>query len=83
MAQSQFSYERLHVHADIQQFHTTTEEHVAAWDQVHAVVDQFNRASEGVLVSLAEASRAFEATKGYQFHESLGLALTQDVPGAV
>ena len=58
MTHSQFSYEKLHVHADMLQFLHAAEEHVSAWDPVHAVVDQFERASEGFLVSLAEASRA-------------------------
>lgn len=58
MAHSLFSYEKLHVHADMLQFLHAAEEHVSAWDPVHAVVDQFERASEGFLVSMAEASRA-------------------------
>lgn len=58
MKHCEFSFERLHVHSDLLQFLSTAEEHVLAWDPVHAVVDQFMRASEGAVVTLAEASRA-------------------------
>ena len=54
MTHSQFSYEQLHVHADMLQFLGEAEEHVSAWDPVHAVVDQFERASEGAWLKPAE-----------------------------
>jgi four helix bundle protein len=60
MNHGEFSFERLHVHSDLLRFLSTAEEHVFAWDPVQAVVDQFTRASEGAVVTLAEASRAHQ-----------------------
>ncbi len=76
MTHSQFSYERLHVHTDMIEFLCAAEEHVSAWEPIHAVVDQFERASEGFLVSLAEASRAHAlGTKTAAVDCSLGSVL--------
>ena len=76
MSRSQFSYERLDVHADILRFLAAAEVHVSAWDRVHAVVDHFYRASEGILLSLAEASRAHQlGAKTVAIDYSLGSVL--------
>ncbi len=58
MPSSQFSYERLRVHAQMLEFITASEGIVSAWDPIHSVVDQFERASESALLNLAEASRS-------------------------
>ena len=57
-AHNRFSYERLHVHEDILQFLAGTNELATTWDNVHAVVDHLDRASESILVNLAEGCRA-------------------------
>ena len=54
---SKFSFQNLRVYNSLTHFIASSEETVSTWDKVHAIVDHFQRASEGAVACLAEACR--------------------------
>ena len=58
MSGDRFSYQKLRVYEDMIRSISFAEDIATRWDRVHAITDHFTRASEGVLVCLAEACRA-------------------------
>jgi len=54
---NKFSFQNLRVYNDLTRFIASSEEVVSDWDKAHAIVDHFQRASEGAIVCLAEACR--------------------------
>jgi len=53
----QLNHEKLYVYREALQLLTEANELVCAWPKIHAISDHYSRASEGILLSLAEASR--------------------------
>ena len=57
MTEDKFSYQNLRVYEDMIRCFSFAEAVISGWEPIHAIVDHFNRASEGALVCLAEACR--------------------------
>ncbi len=71
-----FSYQDLRVYQDLLRSISLAQEIAARWDSVHAIVDHFDRASEGALVCLAEACRTRQAaSRSESIDYSLGSTL--------
>jgi four helix bundle protein len=58
---SKLNHENLYVYSAILQFLAEADVHVCSWGRIHAISDHYNRVSEGILLSLAEASRSQRA----------------------
>jgi four helix bundle protein len=76
MPDDRFSYQNLRVYQDLLRSISSAQEIASRWDSVHAIVDHFDRASEGALVCLAEACRTHQATsRSESIDYSLGSTL--------
>jgi len=58
---SRLNHEKLYVYPEILQFLAEADAHVSGWAKIHAISDHYSRASEGILLGLAEASRVSQA----------------------
>ena len=58
---AKLSHEKLYIYPEILRFLTEADEHVRGWETIHAISNHYSRASEGILLSLAEASRSAQA----------------------
>ena len=52
-----FRHEKLHVYGKALAFVAAASTFSASWDKRHAVVDQFGRAAESLILNLAEGAR--------------------------
>ncbi|MDT8389677.1 MAG: four helix bundle protein [Lentisphaeria bacterium] len=58
---AKLNHEKLLVYPLLLQFLAEANEHACGWGNIHAISDHYSRASEGILLSLAEASRSKQA----------------------
>jgi len=55
------AHEKLHVYGKALDLAARMEEWLSGWDKKHALVDQLSRATESILLNLAEAARQRDA----------------------